>query len=578
MPCRAGGGERSTLSSPEPESSPASPASPAPPSPPPPPSVERPGWFAKGTGWLAAPAGPDRWFTLALALTSLILATPLLLHPYLPLLDVPQHVGAVAILAGGDPALAYERYYTTDLLSSPYLLPYLVSAALAQLIGAKAAVHLLFAVAAGAWPWAVASALGGLGRDRCAALILAPLAYGTFVFLGFLNFALSLPLYLVWLGYAARIADAGRLRPRDAGIGVLLGLLLYSGHVMTLAFAIGTAGLLVLFGTIDGAHGGRAGVVRRARRMLTLVPGALAFAVWALTSETAQKGELGRMIGGSLAQEAMRWDPMLDRPKVLLDHMLACYQGNQDERLLYALLAGVALLALARHASEPPVPARPAAPRALTLALWIAAIACALLLPASYRGIWPIAARMAPFVLMLAVLVPTTRLLLPRLWLLVGLGLAIASVDVHERHFRAFDEEVGPLDDVLDQLPPGPRLMTLVFDRGSQVVAWPPYLHVSQYAVARRGGVAEFSFVNFTKSPIHYVEAEAPPRLPARFEWTPERYDHAAHGSYYTHVLVRGSAQKAEALWQGRGPPMRVVHRAGRWTLYARADLDATAP
>ena len=527
---------------------------------------------------LDVPAGPDRWFRAALALTSLILAYPLLSHAYLPLLDVPQHVGAVAILAGGDPSFGYERYYTTDLLGSPYLLPYLVAAGLAQFVGAKAAVHGLFALAAAAWPWAVASALRGLGRDPYAALILAPLAYGTFVFLGFLNFALSLPLYLVWLGFVARFADAEVVRPRDWLLGSALSVLLYYGHVMTFAFALGTGGLIVLLGTVEGEYGGWAGVARRSKRMLTLAPGALLLALWALASGTVEKGELGRMIGGALAEESMRWDALLDRPKVMLDHLLACYQGTQDERLLYALVAALALAALFRHATQPPASPRPAAPRALTHALWISAVACGLLLPAAYRGIWPIAARMAPFALLLTVFVPTTRLLLPRLWLLVGLGLAIGAVDVHERHFRAFEQEIGPLDEVLDALPPGPRLMTLVFDRGSRVVAWPPYLHVSQYAVARRGGVAEFSFVNFTKSPIHYVEAEAPPRLPARFEWTPERYDHRSHGSYYTHVLVRGPSEKAEAIFVHGGPPMQAIHRAGRWTLYARADLAPPAP
>jgi hypothetical protein len=376
-------------------------------------------------------------------------------------------------------------------------------------------------------------------------------------------------------------------------------VLLYYGHVMTFAFAIGSAALAVLLmplptrvrsqdqpseavgAALDSSHAGWTWIdaLRRGKALLQLAPGGLLLIGWLLGSETAGKGELGRMIGGAMAHEPPRWDAPLDRIKVLLDHLLACYHDADDEWLLYALLTVLAAAALLRM-SRPSVLADDApghvapssAPRTLPLALLLAAVVCGLLLPAAYRGIWPIAGRMAPFVLMLLVLLPRGRLLGGRLWLAVGLGLCIATAVVHDRHFERFDAEVGPFDEVLAALPDGPRVMTLVFDNGSHIVTWPAFLHFSQYAIAAHGGVAEFSFVNFTKSPIHYRDADAPPQLPARFEWTPERYDHAGDGAYYSHLLVRGAQARVDLLLRRGGPAMRISKQAGRWTLYERAD------
>lgn len=517
----------------------------------------------------SAAAVRERWLWPAVAVASIVLALPLLRHPWLPLLDLPQHVGAVAILAGGPASFGFAELYDVDLLGSPYLLPYLVAAALAKVVGAKLAVHLLFAFAAALWPPATAVALGGFGRDRHAALLLAPLAYGSFVFLGFLNFALSLPLFLFWLGWFRGRIAADAWRRRDVVLGALLSVVLFYGHVMTLAFALGAAGLVALLGPDLRGRSGLASLGGRLLRALHMLPGALLFGAWALLSDTAGKGELGRMIGGALAEEPANWDMPLDRAKAVLDYLLVAYHDKTDEWLLYAMLACLALAALLRRPAQQPE-AGAARATALPLGLFVAAVGCALLLPADYRGIWPIAARMAPFVAALLVLLPAGRLLLPRATLALGLCLTLFTSATHDDHFEAFAAEVGPLEEVIAKLPENPRLMTLVFDNRSRVVTSRAFLHFSQYALAERGGVAEFSFVNFTKSPIHYREATAPPRMPARFEWTPERYDHAAWGGYYDHVLVRGPRRRAEALFRRGGPAMEQVVAAGPWTLFRR--------
>ena len=169
--------------------------------------------------------------TRALTLASVLLAAPILAFDYIPFLDLPQQVGAVAVLAGGDPSWRLHDYYDIELLGSPYLLPYLVAAGLAKAVGAVVAVKLLFAMTAAAWPWALAYTAKSFGRDPRVGLFIAPIAYGTFAFMGFLNFVVAVVLWLAWLGWWRKAVTARdwTWRPWAFG-GVLSVRLLRSCH------------------------------------------------------------------------------------------------------------------------------------------------------------------------------------------------------------------------------------------------------------------------------------------------------------------------------------------------------------
>jgi hypothetical protein len=39
---------------------------------------------------------------------------------------------------------------------------------------------------------------------------------------------------------------------------------------------------------------------------------------------------------------------------------------------------------------------------------------------------------------------------------------------------------------------------------------------------------------------VLYPSVDGPPKFPARFEWTPERFTWAEHGYWFDYVLVRG--------------------------------------
>ena len=181
---------------------------------------------------------PESWLRLALAAGSLCLAIPLFSVEYLPLLDLPQHIGSVAILSGANPDHNFEIYYETQLLSSPYLLTYLIASVFAWVTGPLIALKLLFAASIVTLPWATAYAARSFQRDPLVALFISPLCYGSFFFLGFLNFVFSLPLLLFFLGWWHRQSQKPNFGWQQFIAGMCLTVLLFLGHVLILGFAL----------------------------------------------------------------------------------------------------------------------------------------------------------------------------------------------------------------------------------------------------------------------------------------------------------------------------------------------------
>jgi hypothetical protein len=202
--------------------------------------------------------------------------------------------------------------------------------------------------------------------------------------------------------------------------------------------------------------------------------------------------------------------------------------------------------------------------------LWLLPALSAVLyfeMPVSYGWIWPINARFAlltPMVLLPLLPVPRAAVLR-----IVCLGFALLSAisSVSLAHaFREFDQEVGELDDALAAIPVGERVAALVFDRGSRVMKFSPFLHAAAWYQAERGGAVMFTFADFPQSPFRFREENRPPVVPPRWEWRPAAVDPARDLLWYSFVLVRGEpgliAQQVETFEK--------VYGDQHWTVWRR--------
>jgi hypothetical protein len=144
----------------------------------------------------------------------------------------------------------------------------------------------------------------------------------------------------------------------------------------------------------------------------------------------------------------------------------------------------------------------------------------------------------------------------------VALTVAVAVNAVH--HHRQFGREAAAFAGVVDAIPRGQRVLSLVYDTHSDVVTQFPYLHFGQYVMAHRGGAAGWSLA---KSPPFPVRHHRPQDFPAPDPFRPQEFRLEDHGPHYDYFLARGGPD-TQALFAGSGPAPVLVYAAGGWRVW----------
>ncbi|MGB0591216.1 MAG: hypothetical protein ACPGU1_16185 [Myxococcota bacterium] len=514
----------------------------------------------------------DPWLWPCMLISVIAAVVPLWSSELLPFMDLPQHLATIRIMTDiGLPAFA--PYYDTSLGSTQYLGYYYLVQALGALTDLETGNRLALSLYAIALPLSVAAYMKAFGRDMAVALLAVPFVFNTFLFMGFANYLLAIP--LIFFGLAMLRALMDDFSAWRCGALSLVVVALFYSHVHAFLIYGLAAGLVGLFA-------GRGFHPRHWWRPAThLIPSLVLMGVWMQRSLILAGDEAWRTGHGgrNVSPVEMRWEPLLDRFTAIPRQLLDTYRDDSDERILLALLGLTALLLLFRRFAPSAEEiseygASRAWLRARTPEIIVAAMAVTYVLsPISYKWIWPISHRMVPVVALFALgMLAWRRLpLRPALLLVPMTALNLWACQVHVDHVWDFDDEAGAVREVVAEAEPGKRVLGLIFDRGSRVVNHAPYLHFAQYYVVERGGVASFSFVDFPQSPVAYQEATAPPRLPNRFEWTPERFRFRTHGGYYDYFLVRDAPSQAKRRPFGKdADKVTLVTRQGRWALYKR--------
>lgn len=529
---------------------------------------------------IPAPGSSPALTGLVLAVACASVAAPLLVASSLPFVDYPQHVATVAAIhRAGDPA--FGDFFAVDFGWSPYLLFYLASHALAFLLDVETATRLATVIGVAGLPLALATYLRANGRPALLGALAAGIALNTWVFWGFVSYALGITVALAAL---AVLADA-LIYPTFRGfvLFALLAVAAFYAHPQMYAWLV-AASLVQVFATAP-ALGLHRTLARSSAALVAGLPSAAAVGYWlwrsdfAAAGEASGRNELARLVAGESARFASpaetlgRW----------LGHSFAVYRDGSGEALAVPFFGLVSLLVVLR-VLERRIPAEPsrfgnlpsrtpktAAPE-LVLALSVAAY---LFAPVAYKLVEPISHRFLPVALALLAVLGPRELRRRRLagWLAGAalLALSVQTAGVHAAKFELTDSEMGELDDALARTKPGRRLLGLIHDRGSAVVRVPAYLHAHAYYQSRVGGLAAYSFAELPKSPIRYRPGFEPPAFPPRFEWTPEAFEAARYGKYFDYFLVRTlPGVAAPPFPAGEAGAFRLVFDGPRWKLYAK--------
>jgi hypothetical protein len=480
--------------------------------------------------------------TIAL-LAAALMAAPLWVGRFLPLLDLPQHLAITTVLLHhADPAWSLAAYFEPQRGElTPYWAHYLALEGLGRVmpVGAAARVFLSFYVLA--LPFAAMALARALGRPPAVALLVIPLALNANLYYGFIAYCWSVVLLLWALALLARQLDAPRT-PRGLGLALLAAALFFT-HVQSFAFLLLGAAVLALVG--EGAAS------RRPLRAWPLLPATLAlFLPWLYLSTTTRPGV--ERYFPPLEDPRAKYEAPLERVTGFPAAVAGSYQDGSDDWLLAAWAIVVTAAVLKGGRDAPPRGA---------LALIAAALACYFVLPVSIQGQWNIAPR---FAWTAALLLPCLVGRPPR-WLagaVLALSAAIAANAAW--HHARFDREAGSFDRALATLPGGARVLGLMYDpRGEVLERW-PYLHFEQYAVVRGGGVAAHSFTANAPLPVR-LRTEA--RVDAPGVWWPDQFRYDAHGGFFDHFLVRDPTGRRDAAWPARAA-LEEVFREGAWRVY----------
>ena len=491
---------------------------------------------------------------------------PLWAANLLPFMDLPQHLATVRVLHSyGDPLWGVSHYFAIDLGRTQYLAWYFLVDWLTYLMPLETAARVVFSLYAVGLPLAPAALLRAHGRDARGALLAAPLVYNPFLFMGFANYVTALPLLLWALALLQRLLDD--FSPRQLFLLTLVATLLFYDHAQAFVLYGALAGLTVLLGA--------RGLAPRHwwRQVAHLIPAGLAMAWWLQQSLLlAGADEWHKGLGGrNVAPADVRFKPLLERLTAFPEFLLDAYPDDADEKVLVAWLFLLGLLwVIGRPAATVrPLAGRAALRRHVPEALLVAAFFIYLLSPISYKWIWPIADRLVPAVALLALPAlarPSTPLRSVTLVIPATL-LALGMAHLHADRARQFAAEAGPIRQILGHADRGKRLMSLIYQPQSRVLKWPAFLHFGQYYTMDRGGVANFSFANFPQSPVLFPDEGGPPKVPPRFEWTPELFTMADHGYWYDYVLVR-DADPLRRPFGAAADRVQLVAHDGPWALY----------
>jgi hypothetical protein len=471
-----------------------------------------------------------RW---TFALCALLSVGPLWAFDFLPMVDLPQHAAQVAIWRHWhDPAYGYPEMLTVNWWT-PYLLAYFLAYLLSWLMPIKAAFTALVSVAILAVPLAVRLLLRETGGHPWWVFLCFPIGFSYSFYWGFVNYMLAVPLALGFILLAARFA--GRPSPGRALGLALFAHLLFVAHAVVFGFCGLVAGLLVVLRAPDW----RAALLR-------LVPLASALPLAAFWLAHLRDTE-------AMTRGPAVWDLGFDRVPELASLTLGMPWGN-EATIAFVLLAVLPLLLEGR-------PARSAwrwAPLTVTLGLFFLA-------PMEFLGTSFLYPRLAVFLLPAWLFaLDRSRAAAPRGSQLLAPAIAAAWLISIPFRLHGFQQEIGPFREVIAQIPPHQRVLYMGFDHASaHVPYYPVYLHFGCWYQVERGGMVDFSFVDFFPARFHY-RPESRARLPKNFSWRPSMFDARKHrGELYDYFLARSMGPVAK-------PPGVLVAHRGDWWVYRR--------
>ena len=475
--------------------------------------------------------------TVALSVASLF---PMLLTPFLPLVDLGSHIGAAGLLDDlitRSPVVS-ERY-AVNLAWLPYWTGYLLLGALDVVGGPFFAAKATIAIVVLLIPLAHMRLLVALGRSPRLGLWAFLLCWDVNLYWGWFTFQLGMALALWALAWLVEVKDykqAVRVIPLTAVVALT--------HLHAVAL-LGLAGVVLA-------------LVKESRwRSLAVhvvaMSGLAALLPWVISR---------LMSSGTPGQLSFQQTPFHDKISQLYQYSLNTMPGAVTVTLWCFLLLLLAPAALSAFASTR------TPDRSGTMAVGVlgSCLALYLALPFQVSGalnhFWTFP-RYGTYLLLLLLVLPAVDFAGRRAWLLApGVVLVLLSCWERSLQFSAYGDRTRPYLDIISAMKPNTKFLPLDYEFHWPGTIQPTLGQLHGYAAAARAAYDPHLF-DHDNSPIVF-RAEGRPPEPNWFQ-PAQSFSMEAQGRFYDYIIVHPKSLDTQM------PPAQteLVREAGEWRLYA---------
>jgi hypothetical protein len=493
------------------------------------------------------PTGRLRLSTVGYVAVALFATAPAWIVKHPPIQDLPFHLATLRVIHSlHDPAYGFDKDFYVDILHTEYVLYYVLGSALSYVLGVYKANIAMMCGYLGGTVLAMRELLLALRKDERLTFFVVPLLVNVMFVMGLLPFMIGVPFMLWALALTVRYFEDPS---RDHAIYLgAVSLALFYSHILPYAvFGIGFAAMFPWTRPKEWV-----------RAALPVVPSVLLAAWWVLGSDAGKNAV--HALGGNQAAT-----PLTNPNASFTQWSIDVFADASDQVLFFGLVL-VAMLAVGLAQGEGD---RTRAIGRGYVAVPIACLVLYLTMGDELGIVWLFSQRFPILALMTAI--PLLRMPKGERGVVATtavLALGGASIVNACQHFIEFEKkEVGDIDDAIGAMDPGKHVAGLIFDRGSGVTHYSPFLHFVSYYQLEKGGVVEFTYASFPHWPVRFQPGRFPPRgnpLRLRWEWTPEQVGVDELFPYYDYVLTRGG---------GFRPPPGSFHlkwKGDRWAVWER--------
>ena len=498
----------------------------------------------------------DPLFVAAFTVLWICALVPLWAPRFLPLLDLPNHLDAIAIWHRyRDPSWGYSKYYDLNLIPLPYWGYFLPVHLLSYLMPIEIANKVYLSAYALCLPLSTAVLARQMGRSHWLAFFAFPLVFNMNFSYGFITFCVG----VVVLTFALVVLDRFLEEPtrRRGWALAILSIVLYLTHILPWMF-FGVASMVLVF-----CHGWHP---RRILVAAALEMPSLALAIYGFRRSAG----ITAVQSGPFAYDAKSEELIGSLQQIPL-RVVTGWPANAPYWIVIGLaLCWLTVLLTARTDGDDGEARRFGFPYRLELVALLAAAAYLLLPMHLFKPVdlWMIGGRFITLVALYGALLPHGPLLGKRRLLLVPVMLlSIYYPLALAKKWVQFDRRAAGFRRLMRHVERGSSTLTLVLGDGSDLSVDPqavPYLQFHAYAQYLAGGYDPWALDTGFPT-VHKPNTG----LPAPRWKHPESFTFDQHGTHYDYILTKGEWTDHAMFGPddtGRAP---LVAQDGDWRLYS---------